>query len=49
MAAAYASARGQRVAILASPLSELTGFCLVVDCLTRGCSGERTFAITDLV
>ena len=48
MAAANASARGQRVAVLASPLSELTGFCLAVDCLTRGCSGERTFAITDL-
>jgi hypothetical protein len=34
MAAANASARGQRAAILASPLSELTGFNLAVDCLT---------------
>jgi len=48
MAAANASARGQRAAILASPLTELTGFCLAVDCLTPGCSGERTFAVTDL-
>jgi len=31
MAAANASARGQRAAILASPLAELTGFVLVVD------------------
>ena len=48
MAAANASARGQRAAILASPLSELTGFSLTVDCLRPGCSRERTFAITDL-
>jgi hypothetical protein len=48
MAAANASARGQRAAILASPLSELTGFNLVVDCLTPGCGGERTFAVADL-
>jgi hypothetical protein len=31
-----ASARGQRVAILASPLHELTGFYLAVDCLAPG-------------
>jgi hypothetical protein len=31
-----ASARGQRAAILASPLHELTGFYLAVDCLTLG-------------
>ena len=48
MAAANASARGQRVAILSSPLSQLTGFCLSVDCLTPGCRGERAFAIGDL-
>jgi hypothetical protein len=48
MAAANASPRGQRAAILASPLSELTGFCLAVDCLTLGCTGEPTFAIADL-
>ena len=35
MAAANASARGQRVAIFASPLSELTGFNLTVDCSVR--------------
>ena len=33
MAAANASARGQRAVILASPLHELTGFYLAVDCL----------------
>ena len=48
MAAANASARGQRVAILTSPLHELTGFYLAVDCLTPGCSGERGFAIAEL-
>jgi hypothetical protein len=36
MAAANASARGQRTVILASPLHQLTGFCLAVDCLTPG-------------
>ena len=48
MAAANASARGQRAAILASPLSELTGFNLTVDCLSPGYARERTFAVTDL-
>jgi hypothetical protein len=48
MAAANASARGQRVAILGSPLHELTGFYLAVDCLTRGCAGERAYAIAEL-
>jgi len=48
MAAANASARGQRAAILASPLHELTGFLLAVDCLALGCDGERTFAIVEL-
>jgi hypothetical protein len=48
MAAANASARGQRAAILASPLHELTGFYLTADCLTPGCSGERGFAIAEL-
>ena len=48
MAAANASPRGQRVAILASPLSELTGFMLAVDCQSGVCGGERTFAVSDL-
>jgi hypothetical protein len=48
MAAANASARGQRAAILASPLHELTGFYLAVDCLTSGCAAERTFAVAEL-
>lgn len=48
MTAANASARGQRAAILSSPLRELTGFCLVVDCLTAGCRSERAYSITAL-
>lgn len=48
MGADNASVRGQPAAILASPLRELTGFCLAVDCLTPGCRGERAFAIGDL-
>src|ERR1700722_20700889 len=48
VAPANASARGQRAAILASPLSELSGFCLVVDCLAADCGGERAFAMSDL-
>ena len=47
--AANASARGQRSAILASSLHELTGFYLAVDCLAPGCSGERTFAVAELM
>jgi hypothetical protein len=43
-----ASARGQRVAILASPLHELTGFYLAVDCLAPRCNGERSFAVAEL-
>jgi hypothetical protein len=48
MAAANASARGQRAAIIASPLHELTGFYLAVDCLAPRCNGERTFAVAEL-
>ena len=48
MAAANASARGQRAAILASPLHELAGFYLAVDCLAPRCNGERTFAVAEL-
>jgi hypothetical protein len=40
MAAANASARGQRAAILASPLHELTGFYLAVDCLAPGAAAS---------
>ena len=43
MAAAKASARAQRVAILASPLPELTGFCLNPECRR-----DRMFAVTEL-
>ncbi len=48
MAAANASARGQQVAILTSPLHELTGFHLAVDCLASSCNGEWTCAIAEL-
>jgi hypothetical protein len=48
MAAANASARGQWVAILTSPLHELTGFYLAVDCRSADCRGERKFAIAEL-
>jgi hypothetical protein len=48
MAAANASARGQRAAILSSPLSEFRGFCLSVDCLAPECRGERTYSIAAL-
>jgi hypothetical protein len=46
--AANASARGQRAAIMASPLHQLTGFYLIVDCRSASCGGERAFAISDL-
>ena len=48
MAAANASPRGQRVAILNSKLGDLTGFCLEVDCLRPQCRRERTFAVSEL-
>ena len=48
MAAANASPRGQRAAIMASPLPQLTGFYLRVDCRSAGCRGPRAFAISDL-
>ena len=48
MAAANVSARGQRIAILASQLHELTGFYLAVDCLAPSCNGERNFAVAEL-
>jgi hypothetical protein len=46
--AANASARGQRVAILGSPLHELDGFLLAVDCGSPNCRGERSYAVADL-
>jgi hypothetical protein len=46
--AANASARGQRTAILASPLHELTGFYLAVDCLAPCCKGERQSPLPSL-
>ena len=33
---------------MASPLHQLTGFYLTVDCCTSGCRGERSFAISEL-
>jgi hypothetical protein len=32
----------------ASPLHELTGFYLAVDCLAPGCHGERSFSVAEL-
>jgi hypothetical protein len=48
MPAANASPRGQRAAILASPLAELTGFALVVDCRSARCGGERSYTLAAL-
>jgi hypothetical protein len=48
MAAANASARAHRSAILASPLHELMGFCLELDCLAEGCRRDRMFAVSEL-
>ena len=38
---------GQRVSILISQLAQLSGFRPAVDCLSPGCSGERTFAVSE--
>lgn len=46
--AANACARGQRHAILASPLRELTGFVLIVDCGAAQCRGEWSYLLTAL-
>jgi hypothetical protein len=44
--AVAASARGQRVAVMASPLHELmTDSIVAVDCRSAGCRGERKFAM----
>ena len=48
MAVANASARGQRAAILATRLTEFSGYYVAVDCESGGCGGERTFAVSDL-
>ena len=45
---AIASARGQRHAILASPLRERTGFYLAVFCRGAQCGGEWSYAVTAL-
>ena len=38
----------RRAAILASKLRELDGFCLVVDCGTPECRGERSYLVASL-
>jgi hypothetical protein len=48
MAAANASPRGQRYAILSSPLADLTGFLLTVVCRGSNCGGERCDALSAL-
>ena len=45
---ANASLRGQRRGILESPLYELSGWLLTVDCGTAGCRRERTYSIEEL-
>lgn len=40
--------RRRRSVILATPLAELPDCALVLDCLTPGCSGERTVLVRDL-
>jgi hypothetical protein len=44
MAAANASPAGSGY----SPLHELTGFCLAVDCLNPECRRDRMFAVAEL-
>ena len=41
MAAANLTTRRRRTIILATPLAELDGAALVIDCLTPDCAGER--------
>lgn len=48
MAAANASARGQRAAILGSPIGELYGFTVAVDCGSAECRGARSYALAEL-
>jgi len=48
MAAACLRAWPACRAILASPVAELTGFALAVDCLSPRCGGERSYAVTAL-
>jgi hypothetical protein len=45
MAAVNASARSQRVAILASPLAKLTESVVIVDCAGGRCGGERSYTL----
>jgi hypothetical protein len=48
MAAASLTPRRRRSIILATPLVELDGAALVIDCLTGGCAGERRVLVRDL-
>jgi hypothetical protein len=48
MAAANLTTRRRRTIILATPLAELDGAALVIDCLTPGCAGERRVLVRDL-
>ena len=40
--------RPARLAIMASPLAELSGFALAVDCRGPQCGGERTYTLAAL-
>jgi hypothetical protein len=48
MATANASPRAQRSAIFTSPLYELAGFCLEVDCWAEGWRRDQMFAVSEL-
>jgi hypothetical protein len=45
MAAANASARGLRTAVLTSPVSDFQGWRLALDCGRPACGGERVYAV----
>ena len=49
MAAANASPRAQRLAVLGSPVAEFVGWRLAIDCGTADFGGERAYAVAALV
>jgi hypothetical protein len=49
VAAANASPRGQRHAVLASPAADFIGWRLAIDCGGRACGGERAYAVAALM
>jgi hypothetical protein len=49
VAAANASPRGQRHAVLASPAADFVGWRLAIDCGGQACGGERAYAVAALL